>query len=189
MQLSSPFCWGSKTNGAETWERPRTGIWLESPPRFILRVRQGSWSLDQAKVCRAREPLTDKFLQDFYLFCLVTVYCKEQREVMLNKQGLYSPINYKLRIKVHLLKPEVEECFKGLWKLSCFETWRSQGLRNMEEALCTCPKVVDVLIWRIVCTLWSLRERKSGDYGKQMTYLPFLFPCINSLSPIPLLFL
>lgn len=148
MQLFSPFHWGSKNRWGRDLGKAKNRHLAGESPMFHSPEsgKAASWSLDQAKVCRARKPLTDKFLQDFFLFSLVTVYCKEQREIMLSKQGLYSPINCKLRIKVHLLKPEVEECFKGLLKLSCFETLRSQGLRNMEEALCPCPKVVDVLI-------------------------------------------
>lgn len=49
-----------------------------------------------------------------------------------------------------MLKPEVEEWFKGLLKLSHFETEKSRKLRNTEKASCTCPKVADVLIQKAI---------------------------------------
>lgn len=80
-----------------------------------------------------RGPLINKLLKDFF-FSFPGHYTLKEEEKNYNEQTKDCiSLIYKLRIRVHLLKPEEEECCEGLLKLSCLEPEKSRNQENGES--------------------------------------------------------
>lgn len=91
-------------------------------------------AVKEGKDSRSERTLNKQVALGHFFFSLPGHYMLKEVERNYDEQTRDCiPVIYKLRIKVHLFKPEGEECFKGLLKLSCLETEKSRNQENGES--------------------------------------------------------
>lgn len=94
--------------GQRPRKRQRIGILYRVPHISFSNTEQGSWQIGQIFTERT---LNKQVAQGFFFFSFPGHYTLKEAEKSYNEQAKDCIcVIYKLRIRVHLLKPEEEEC-------------------------------------------------------------------------------